>query len=183
MLSAVSDTASAVCIQECSGPSVSGDRSQSHCSSSRPMCGGHHMRSIQVCSGGAFLATLGRGTLCGCGFCIASESLMSQAREVALSMVHRCLLEEVLSSELEVVARDVVSAAKKERKLHLEGLRKQVMVEAQRRYWRQWVRFLELRRHVLKEEESFPVCGSVFPLEDQVVALGPHMDTHTAPHV
>ena len=123
------------------------------------------------------------GVLRGCVLCVASETLMSQAREVALSMVHGCLLEDVLSSELEVVVRDVVSAAKKERKLHLEGLRKRVTVEAQRRYWRQWVRFLELRRHVLKEEESFPVCGSVFSLEDQVVALGTHMDTHTAPHV
>ena len=130
-----------------------------------------------------FLLHWGGGTLRGRVFCVASETLMSQAREVALSMVHGCLLEDVLSSELEEVVRDVVSAAKKERKLHLEGLRKRVTVEAQRRYWRQWVRFLELRRHVLKEEESFPVCGSVFSLEDQVVALGTHMDTHTAPHV
>ena len=86
-------------------------------------------------------------------------------------------------SEVEAVVKEQMATAKEERKSHLEALRAQVLVSIQQRYWRKWMSLLQLRRRVLEKEESFPVVGSLLPLQGQVDALGVHSSLHTTPLV
>jgi hypothetical protein len=108
---------------------------------------------------------------------------LTQAEEQAKREVQSQVVEDVVVSEVEAVVKEQMATAKEERKSHLEALRAQVLVSIQQRYWRKWMSLLQLRRRVLEKEESFPVVGSLLPLQGQVDALGVHSSLHTTPLV